>query len=85
MSRAIVDLNWRDSKSKREILEGIGRLFAEADAQGEVPMINSQVSAKSIIKLELVNNVLMVTREDRTVSVDGQWSQSNTDRIEVQA
>ncbi|KAI4202662.1 MAG: hypothetical protein LQ350_002455 [Teloschistes chrysophthalmus] len=72
MSRAIVDLNWRDSKSKREILEGIGRLFAEADAQGEVPMINSQVSAKSIIKLELVNNVLMVTREDRTRKVANQ-------------
>ncbi|KAL8662402.1 MAG: hypothetical protein Q9202_004723 [Teloschistes flavicans] len=63
---AIIDLNWRNSKPQRDILEAIDRLFADADANPDVPMICSQTNAKNVIRLQLVNNVLMVTREDRT-------------------
>ncbi|KAL8655774.1 MAG: hypothetical protein Q9210_000662 [Variospora velana] len=65
-STAVVNLDWRSSPESKEILNAIQRLFADGDSEGEMTMIFSKSLARGIINLELVDNVLMVTRQGRT-------------------
>ncbi|KAL8973191.1 MAG: hypothetical protein Q9197_002454 [Variospora fuerteventurae] len=65
-STAVVNLDWRSSPESKEILNAIQRLFADGDSEGEMNMIFSKSLTRGIIKLEVVDNVLMVTRQGRT-------------------
>ncbi|KAL8761380.1 MAG: hypothetical protein Q9184_002495 [Pyrenodesmia sp. 2 TL-2023] len=66
-SLTIINLDWRTVPESREVFNAIETLFVEADSSGEVKSIFSQSKAKGIIKLELYDGVLMMTRQGRSV------------------